>query len=440
MKALTEKILHYVVLIAVTIAAVWVMWKLSSKEDLSATQKKLVQRRLPPVAASKALVEIEPLQVQMCEIFSTFSGKIRAWETYQIGFEVPGRVAALGQNDLGHELDEGDKVSKGQVLATLDQRVYQAQEREAAARVAQASSDLERAERVRQSNPAAITESEIQSLATNQALAEAQHEVTVKNLEDATLRSPVDATISKRMVKQGESVTAHQQVFELVQNGDVLLVVDVPESQIRELEARQRRIDEQSGPNGSADSQREKFRAHVRLEGRNRFGNPWPPLLGEVFHIAEVADPRTGLFEVEVRLSNAERLLRPGMVATADLVTDRIPGYRVPAEAIIYRGRRAHLFTVKSEPTEMELLYWELGPTELHRAYQVNLDKWVDQGPYVVLPASDVKLDSVVVRGHLRLADKQAVRVKNMPEPSPGELQTGEPTRPIEVSFGRPAK
>ncbi len=440
MKALTEKILHYVVLIAVTIAAVWVMWKLSSKADVNASQDELLQRKLPAVVASKALVEIEPLQVQMCEIYSTFSGKIRAWETYQIGFEVPGRVASLGQNDQGNELDEGDRVAKGQVLATLDQRVYQAQEREAAARVAQAQSDVQRAERVRQSNPAAITEAEIQSLVTTQALAEAQYEVTVKNLEDATLRSPVDATISKRMVKQGESVTAHQQVFELVENGDVLLVVDVPESRIRELEARQRQIENQSGSTDAAKSQDEKFRAHVRLEGRDRFGNPWPPLLGEVFHIAEVADARTGLFEVEVRLPNAERLLRPGMVATADLVTERIPGYRVPAEAVIYRGRRAHLFTVRAEPTELELLYWDLGTTQLQRAHQVNLDKWVDQGPYVILPASDVQLDAVVVRGHLRLADKQAVRVSNLPEPSPGELRVDDPKQPIEVSFGRPAK
>ena len=437
MKALTEKILHYAVLIVVTVIAVWVMWRLSSKDDVQKVESRIVQRRLPPMVAAKSLVDVEPLQPQLCELYSTFSGKIRAWETYQIGFEVPGRVFTLGQNVRGQELDEGDQVAQGQALAILDQRVYQAQKSEAAARVQQATSDLTRAEDIRLSNPSAITESELQRLATDKAMAQAQYDVAVKNLEDATLRAPVDATISKRMVKTGESVNAHQMVFELVQNGDVLLVVDVPESQIRDLEERMRQV-EASRPQPAADNAQsaDVFRAHVRLEGRDRFGNPWPPLVGEVYHIAEVADPRTGLFEVEVRLPNNERLLRPGMVATADLITDRVPGYMIPESAIIYRGRRAYLFTVRQEPADMELLYWNLGPSQLHRAYQINLTQWADQGSHIVIPENTADLDSVVVRGHLRLADKQAVRLNNPQQRSPGELTGPRDAERVDVSLG----
>ena len=420
MKALTEKILHYATLIVVTVAALWVMWQLSAKQHLAEQQEKTPLRKMPAVVASKALVEIEPLQVQMCEIFGTYAGKLRAWETYQVGFEVPGRVVSLGTNEAGEPLDEGDRVSAGQVLAVLDQRVFRAQKSEAAARVEQTTSDVQRAERVRQTNPSALSESELQRLVTDQALARAQLEVAVKNLEDATLRAPVDATISHRMIKSGESVSAHQIVFVLVENDEVLLVVDVPESQIREIEDRMRIIESNPAP---TDGQEQVFRAHVRLEGRDRFGNVWPPLMGEVYHIAEIADPRTGLFEVEVRLSNESRQLRPGMVATADLVTDRIPGYLIPEEAVIYRGRQAHLFTVEREPAKMELLYWDVGPTDLYRARRVDLRQWVDLGAHVVVPAEDVELSSVVVRGHFRLADAQSVRVKNLPQPSPGKLR-----------------
>ena len=438
MKALTEKIIHYVTLIAVTAVALWVIIFLMSKEDVNASANKVGPRKLPPVVATKALVEIEPLQVQMCELYSTYAGKIRAWETYQVGFEVPGRVIALGTNARGRPLDEGDAVAKGQVLAVLDDRVYRAQEAEAKARLEQAISDVKRAEEARASAFSAITDSEFTSLLTNQALAQAQYDVAVKNLEDATVRSPVDATISRRMVKSGESVTAHQIVFELVENGDVLLVVDVPESRIRELEARQREVEEKRSaqPVGTA-SDEDVFRAHVKLEGRDRFGNPWPPLLGQVYHIAEVADPRTGLFEVEVRLPNQQRLLRPGMVATADLVTDRIPGYRVPEEAVVYRGRNAFLFTVVPESAAMEMLYWNLGETEIQRARRIDLRQWADQGSHVILPAEDVRLQSVVVRGHLRLADQQVVRVKNPPQPSPGETQATGSSQRVDVSLGR---
>lgn len=435
MKALTEKILHYLVLVVVTILATGVMWWISSKDEANGLQAKQQVRKLSLVATPKAPVAIEPVKVETLEITSTYAGKIQAWETYQIGFEEPGRVLSLGQNQDGDPLDEGDRVTKGQVLAQLDDRVFRARKSEAAAQIEQATADLRRAEQIRAANPSALTESELQSLVTNLALARAQHEVSVKNLEDATLKAPVDATISKRMIKSGETVGAHQLVFELVENDNVLLVVDVPESQIRELETRMRAVENnRSSQQEGLDPEDRVFRSHVRLEGKDRFGNPWPPLSGEVHQIAEVADPRTGLFPVEIRLSNEERLLRPGMVSTADIVTARIPGYRIPEAAVIIRQRNAHIYTVEKEKAEMEMFYWSLGPTELHRARKVSLSQWIDQGEHFVLPAEEVDLDSVVVRGHLRLADSQLVRVVNLPPASPGDLPKGRPPERIDVA------
>ena len=299
--------------------------------------------------------------------------------------------------------------------------MFRAQKSEAAARIEQATSDLRRAQQVRAANPAALSESELQSLVTDLALVRAQHEVASKKLDDATLKSPVDSTIATRMVKAGESVGPNQIVFELVENDDMLLVVDVPESHIRELEDRKRSVEKnQSAARNLAGDEDRTFRAYVQLEGRDRFGKPWPPLEGTVYRIAEVADQRTGLFPVVIRLSNADRLLRPGMVATADVVTARISGYEVPESAVIFRQRSAYLFTVTNEPTQMEVLYWDVGSTSLHRAKKVELSQWVDQGAHVVVPSQVAELDSVVVRGHLRLADAQLVRVVNFSEPSPG--------------------
>ncbi|NOY28806.1 MAG: hypothetical protein GXP28_01125, partial [Planctomycetes bacterium] len=277
MKALTEKILHYLLLVGVTVFAVGVMWQLSFKEKVSKSNFEQLTRPLATVAAAKSPVAIRPLRVELCEITSTYAGKIQAWETYQVGFEVPGRVLELGKNEAGEPLDEGDLVVEGQVLALLDDRVHRARESEAAARFEQASADLRRAEQIRATRPSALTESELQRLKTDLALARAQQEVAAKNLDDATLKSPVNATISKRMIKSGESVVAHKIVFELVENDNVLLVVDVPESHIRELEARVRKIKENlASAEDDSDPEDRVFRAHVRLEGRDRFGNPWP--------------------------------------------------------------------------------------------------------------------------------------------------------------------
>lgn len=418
MKALTEKIVHYTVLIVVTIVAVGVMWKLSAKEHLNAKAAEVPIRDLPPVMATKAPVVIAPVQVRECEILSTYAGKIQPWETYQIGFPVTGRVNSLGATAEGRPLDDGDVVQAGQVLATMDDRVFRAQKSEAAARIEQASSDLQRAQRARQTNRAAVTDSELQNWVTELALARAQHEIAVKNLEDATLRAPVDATISKRMIKSGESVNPNQIVFELVENKNVLLVVDVPETKIRELEERNRAVTRnRQSTDQTTDT---TFTAYVHLEGRDRYGNPWPMLEGEVYRIPVVSDARTGLFAVEIKLANAERLLRPGMVATADIVTAKILGYQIPESAVIFRQRRAYMFTVEQETAEMELLYWNLGKASLYRARRIDLKRWIDQGEFVIVPQEEAQLQSVITRGQFRLADRQVVRVMNLDELSPG--------------------
>ncbi|MEM8944079.1 MAG: efflux RND transporter periplasmic adaptor subunit [Planctomycetota bacterium] len=426
MKAITEKIAHYLVLVVVTVIAVGVMWKLSAKSQLQNKLLDVPVRPLPAVAAPKAPVQIAAVRVEPCEVISTHAGKIQPWETYQVGFPVTGRVQSLGTNAWGKPLDDGDRVQAGQVLATMDDRVFRAQKSEAAARIEQATSDLQRAQRARRTNRAAVSDSELQKWVTDLALARAQHEIAIKNLDDATLLAPVDATISKRMIKSGESVNPNQMVFELVENKDVLLVVDVPETRIRELEQRMRIVD--AAKQSSPDSDEAIFRAHVHLEGRDRFGSPWPTLDGEVYRIPEVADSRTGLFAVEILLSNAERLLRPGMVATADIVTTVFPGYKIPEKAVIFRQGDAYLFTVDQESAQMEMMYWNVGPSTLFRSRRIDLTKWIDQGEHVILPADAAQLQSVITRGQFRLADQQAVRVMNLEELSPGLAERAKPS------------
>lgn len=444
MKALTEKLLHALLLIVITLLCMGVMWKLSAKDEVSAKRDGGGIRPLAVVAAPKAPVEFSPLHVQICEITNTYAGKIEPWENYQIGFAVGGRVVALGSSEAGIPLDEGHRVRAGQVLATLDDRVFRAQKSEAAARIEQATSELRRAEQVRRNRASAVSESELEGLVTDLALAKAQYEIALKNLDDATLKSPVAATISQRMIKSGESVSPNQIVFELVENDDVLLVVNVPETHIRELEERMRAVEQRRSrknpsPEPPPDGLVEEtvFRAHVHLEGRNRFGDAWPKLEGEVFRIPQVSDSRTGLFPLEIRLSNDERLLRPGMVATADVVTARLSGYRVPESAVLFREDRAHLFSVTREPAQMEMLYWTLGGSFIYRAQRVPLTRWIDQGETVFVPAEEASLSSVVVRGHFRLADKQLLRVVNLDAISPGDVHFSMPTGHVETATGK---
>ncbi|MEM1304330.1 MAG: efflux RND transporter periplasmic adaptor subunit [Planctomycetota bacterium] len=416
MKDLAAKAIHYAVLIAITAGATAVMWWVSAKNTGRSLLTDSDLAAPPLVAKPRAPVAVTTLRPEVCELAIRYAGKVRPWESFSLGFEIGGRVDSLGVNDAGQPLDDGEPVRAGQVLARLDDRILRARRAEAVAQLEQATSDLGRDSRLYQRGGQAITDAEYQQTLTNVALRKAQLEVATKNLEDSILVSPVDGSISRRMVEAGESVIAHATVFDVVQTDDVLLVVNVPESRVRELQARQRQVARAKAElaRGGVGSPEDRvFRARVFLEGRDAFGDAPPPIDAEVFRIAQVADERTGLFEIEVRIPNGEKLLRPGMVATAELVYDRVLAYRVPATAVIFRGRQAHLFAVEPQRADMRVMFWPVGETTLSRARRIELERWVDQGTHVIVPARGFQVGPVVVRGQRRLSNEDLVRIVN---------------------------
>lgn len=407
----TRHIVRYATLTAVTIVAIGIMAWVSMRDDSAARlAREQLTTAIPVVAQTKPLVAVKQIEAALHEVTAKYSGKIRPWETYSLAFEQTGRIVELGVDESGQPLDDGSRVKAGQVLSRIDDRVFQARVAEATANLEQASSDLRRVRQVREGGFGGVTEAEFQQALTDEALAKASLDIATKNLKDSVLYSPVDATVARRMAEPGESVMADENVFELVQNEEVLLVVDVPESEIRELQRRYTKVREAKAANAS-DPDARIFRARVFLETRDRFGRRLPTIEAEVYRIAELADVRTGLFEVEIRVPNSERLLRPGMVATAELVIDRMSAYQVPETAVMFRGEENFLFGLDQEDEPLQVMFWQVDTVPVATAHRVNLTDWIDQGEYLLVPSTSVEIDRVIVRGQQRLSDGQHVRV-----------------------------
>lgn len=400
---------RFTFLVLLTVAACGVMWWSARKTD-EADAIAAAADIAPPALAAQPRTLVQALMVvpAVHDVVVRYSGKIQAWETYSLGFEVSGRVATLGENAAGEPLDDGDRVDKGQLLARLDDRIFRARLAESVANFEMAASDVERGRRARD----AITEAEFQTFVTTRAQAQAAQEIAEKNLDDSVLTSPISGTIARRMVEAGESVAAHEVIFELVENDRLRLVVNIPEARVRELETRRRQVAEaKSGSATNSDPESGVFRAYVQLEGRDLYGKEWPAIEAEVYRVAERADPATGLFELEIAIDNSEGMLRPGMVATAGIVTDRVLAYSAPEAAVLFRQGQTYLYTVDNEPSETPVMFWEVGETQVQRARRVDLRRWIDQGETILLPVDAVDLAAVVVRGQERLRDGQLVRL-----------------------------
>jgi RND family efflux transporter MFP subunit len=421
----TPKMLYLAGMSLLTLAAVAVMVFVVQRNDGQSAKTDAQQAKRTVVAVPSAFVSVRQLEPETVEIVDIFTGKIRAWEQYLISFEISGRVKELGTNIAGQMLDEGDSVRAGQVLARLDDRLLLARKNEAAAELERAKTNLDRAKDLRTRGVGGISDIDFLDRSTAEATARATFEMASKNLDDAVITAPVDGVISRRRIKSGESVTAHAPVFEVVQLDPVLLVLDVPESRVREIEQKATAIERnRRARDGVAiDPQDLEFKVRVHIEAQDRFGKDWPSLMGHVHHVAEMADAPTGLFEVEVRVDNPNRVLKPGMVARAELISGRIEAYRIPTTSVIFRRDGASFFTLDEVPVDVNAMFWDLGAGVVHRARKVKLDRYVEQGPDVIVPARGQELGTAVVRGQHRLAHGQVVRIVPTDQREPARLE-----------------
>ncbi len=108
---------------------------------------------------------------------------------------------------------EGDRVSKGQVLAELDHSVYQFQLMKAQARATLAKTDSARADRLYQQG--ALAAREEQSAQTNSQAAQADLQLAQNALDHTYLKSPVDGVVVEKIGVEGN----------LMESGQVALVV-----------------------------------------------------------------------------------------------------------------------------------------------------------------------------------------------------------------------
>src|SRR5271157_2620476 len=307
-------------------------------------------------ASEQAAVPVQvraPAVVERAESVSA-SGSVEGSETADVAFQVGGRVARV-------LVEEGQHVSKGQLLAEIEptdyRNAFNAADAQKAAAVAveqraddgvrkqeleQARIEFERAEdeykrmkflverkslppndfqKIEAAYKAAKerydmaqegTRKEDRAAATAQAhAADAQASEESKRLSDTRLLAPISGSISMRRVDPGQTVAAGMPVFSIVDLNPVKVRVGVPEAEIGKVH--QGATAEISVPS---------------LDGR-RF-------TGKVEIIGVAAEPTSRTYTVKVLVPNPGPVLLAGMVAEARIFGPaKIKSLTIPGEAVV---------------------------------------------------------------------------------------------------------
>ena len=202
------------------------------------------------------------LNDRLPEGLSVGNGRLEATEV-QIASKVPGRLAEV-------HVDEGDKVLKGQLLARMDTRTLEAQRNQAEAEVLRARQNYAAAQanvQLRQSEVllanqeiersqelfkrgfasqqildqqqarldtgnAAVQAANAQVAAVSAAIGAAQAQVAQLNseIDDSSLRAPIDGVIQLRLAEPGEVLGAGGRVLLLIDPNDQYMNLYLPAS------------------------------------------------------------------------------------------------------------------------------------------------------------------------------------------------------------------
>lgn len=255
------------------------------------------------------------------------NGNIAAWQEASIGAEVPGlRLATVNVN-------VGDVVKKGQVLATFARETTEAENLQGRAALMQAEAAFENAkadaDRARSiENTGALSQSQIAQYLTQERVTRAQLEAAKAayaasqvRLRNTQVRAPDDGVISARTATVGAVAGAGQELFRLVRQGRMEWRAEVTPAEVGRVKVGQQvEVTAASG---------------LRVAGTVRA-------------IAPTADPQTRNVLVFVDLPRHAEL-KAGTFANGLFELGASQGLTVPAQAIVVRDGHNYVFVVGAD-------------------------------------------------------------------------------------------
>lgn len=205
----------------------------------------------------------------------TASGTLGAKDEVTLSFKIGGIVGQV-------LVDDGARVRRGQVLAALDQREIDAMLAKARAGAEKARRDAQRVERLYKDSVATLAQ--WQDVQTARDAAEADLRAARVNHEYSTITAPADGVVLMRIASAGQMVGAGTPVIQFASNArGFVLRAGVPDRDAVRLAV--------GDP------------AEVAFEAV-----PGKVFRGKVTQVGAAADPRTGVYVVEITLTGVQAL------------------------------------------------------------------------------------------------------------------------------------
>ncbi len=267
-------------------------------------------------AAEEAMpLPVEIAAVRRGDINAVYSG------TAALEVEAQAQVKAKVAGEIIELLvEEGDSVTRDQVLARLDGDRLRLEVQRQSASVRQVEQDYQRNLELHEKglvSAGAFEGMKYELEALRAALRLAQLELSYTQI-----RAPFDGVVSERHVKRGNTVTVNQNLFTITDLDPLLAYLHAPEKEFNKLRAGQQ--------------------AAIEVDAL-----PGKLFFGSIARISPVVDPGTGTFKVTVVIGDDSGALKPGMFGRINVIYDRRDdALLVPRSALVDSDTETAVFVV----------------------------------------------------------------------------------------------
>ena len=274
-------------------------------------------------------VTVQPVALGTIESVVTSTGTLRPVQEAIVVTEARGFLS-LGVLAEGRKPTEGLAVEQGQVIARLDNEELMVGARLESRKLAVNNMRKTFDEKEVLVERGLVTQIEVETARKDLADAQSDYDDALLQIKKTKVTAPISGVLSefidateKTMIDEGT------QVCRIVDYGQVLVDLQIPNSQIRHIALGQPvRVIDYSYPDEVFD--------------------------GDISSVDPVVDATTRTFRAVAMIDNPKLLLRPGMFVKAEIVVEsHVDVVLVPREMVLMRGNREVVFVEESARAQM---------------------------------------------------------------------------------------
>jgi membrane fusion protein, multidrug efflux system len=291
-------------------------------------------------------VQVHTVEKRQLRPFIEATGTLTPFEEVFISAEVEGVLKSV-------KVDEGTIVSKGMLLATIDDTDYSHEVKKDEALLKQveatlANTKLEFKRKEALFKEELVTQQQFDDVSTRLSLADAEIDRAKASLSLAKHKlvktrvySPITSIVKERKVSIGDFVKNGTQLFVIIQSNPLKLHFSVPEKDVRRLKVGQ------------------DITLKVDAFPDNDFK-------GKVNIVYPSLEEKTRTLQIEALVPNPNETLKPGMFAKVMLYTGgETATVVVPITSLLYEAEKVNVFivesnTAKERPVKIGSKYGEM--------------------------------------------------------------------------------